>query len=60
MKLNIFKRAEFTEPEVTLKYSEETPQIENLIDTLRIFCQSIQAEKKRKQPHHNAGRNFLH
>lgn len=45
MKLNIFKRAEFTEPEVTLKYSEETPQIENLIDTLRIFCQSIQAEK---------------
>lgn len=45
MKLNIFKRADFTEPEVTLKYSEETPQIENLIDTLRIFCQSIQAEK---------------
>ncbi len=45
MKLNILKRAEFSEPEVTLTYSEETPQIENLIDTLRIFCRSIQAEK---------------
>jgi hypothetical protein len=45
MKLNILKQSEFTEPEVTLKYSEETPQIENLIDTLRIFCQSIQVEK---------------
>ena len=45
MKLNILKRSGFTEPEVTLKYSNETPQIENLIDTLRIFCQSIQAEK---------------
>lgn len=45
MKLNILKRSEFTEPEVTLKYSEETQQIENLIDTLRIFCQSIQVEK---------------
>lgn len=45
MKLNIFKRIEFTEPEITLKYSEETPQIKNLIGTLRIFCQSIQAEK---------------
>lgn len=45
MKLNIFKCSEATEAEITLKYSEETPQIENLIDTLRIFCRSIQAEK---------------
>ena len=45
MKLNILKCSEATEPEITLKYAEETPQIENLIDTLRIFCRSIQAEK---------------
>ncbi len=45
MKLNILKCFEASEPEITLKYSEETPQIENLIDTLRIFCRSIHAEK---------------
>lgn len=45
MKLNILKQSDISEAEVTLKYSEETPQIENLIDTLRIFCRSIQAEK---------------
>ena len=42
MKLSIFKNPKFSEPEVILNYSEETEEVNKLIDTLNSLNNTIQ------------------
>lgn len=45
MKLSIFKNPKFSEPEVILNYSEETEEVNKLIETLNSLNNTIQCFK---------------
>lgn len=44
MKLKILRDEKFTEPCVTIEYSEETKQINDIIEMVKLFGNTIQAE----------------
>lgn len=46
MKINIFKDTRYIEPEVTVKYYEETQEINTLFQSLHSFCNSVQCSSK--------------
>ena len=45
MRLSIFKNPKFSEPEVILNYSEETDEVNKLIETLNSLNNTIQCFK---------------
>ncbi len=45
MKLKIFRDDKFKEPCVTVEYSEETKQIKDIINVIRLYGNTIQAEE---------------